>query len=321
MTTRPKLVWDSGWSFANNSGTRTPILSVPYSVLHFTLESHNVQNLWFFVWCNQILWQSITFSLIEDHLFIVCPLSLVMAPLTSNEMHEKMVIWWSKQHKTAAEIAGLASCFESTVYDVLRLHREYGQVTNLYAHPSRPHILQMADIEYIHSLWLANPALYLDELQEQLLSVRDVDVSLSTISHTIWGLALTHKHISKTAAERNELLRATWQAEYGDIPAKYFVWLDQSGVDDKTNQHTDGWAPLGHACVQHATFIRGQRYSVLPALSADGIIALDIFKGIRNISCTSSMKIWQVVYFQSHRATPWLNIHTGSSTLTIFWCM
>jgi len=45
MTTRPKLVWDSGWSFANNSGTRTPIFSVPYSVLHFTLELHNVQNL------------------------------------------------------------------------------------------------------------------------------------------------------------------------------------------------------------------------------------------------------------------------------------
>ena len=109
-----------------------------------------------------------------------------MAPLTSNEMREKMVIWQFKEHKTAAEIARLASCSESTVYDVLRLHREYGQVTNPYAHPrGHPRILQMADIEYIHSLVLANPSLYLDELQEQLLSVRDVDVSLSTISCTI----------------------------------------------------------------------------------------------------------------------------------------
>ena len=47
-----------------------------YSVLHFTLELHDAWNLWFFVWHNQILWQSITFSLIEDYLFIVWSLSL-----------------------------------------------------------------------------------------------------------------------------------------------------------------------------------------------------------------------------------------------------
>ena len=93
---------------------------------------------------------------------------------------------------------------------------------------------------------------------------------------------MTHKQISKTAAERNELLRATWQAEYGDIPAEYFVWLDESSVDDKTNQRNQGWADLGRACVRRATFIRGQRYSVLPALTADGFIALDIFKGSVN---------------------------------------
>ena len=70
--------------------------------------------------------------------------------------------------------------------------------------------------------------------------------------------------------------------EYGDIPAEYFVWLDELSVDDKTNQRTDGWAPLGHPCVHRATFIREQRYSVLPALTCEGIIALDIFEGSVN---------------------------------------
>lgn len=40
-----------------------------------------------------------------------------------------------------------------------------------------------------------------------------------------------------------------------------------------------GWAALGRACVRRDTFIRGQRYSVLPALTTNGIIALDIFEG------------------------------------------
>jgi hypothetical protein len=75
--------------------------------------------------------------------------------------------------------------------------------------------LGTTDINYIHSLLLANPALYLNELQEQLLAVHDADVSITTISRTLRNLSLSHKSISKTAAERNELLRATWQAEYG----------------------------------------------------------------------------------------------------------
>jgi hypothetical protein len=62
-------------------------------------------------------------------------------------------------------------------------------------------------------------------------------------------MAMTHKKQAKQASERNELLRATWQAQYGDIPAEYFVWLDESSVDDKTNQCMEGWAPLGLACV------------------------------------------------------------------------
>jgi hypothetical protein len=95
------------------------------------------------------------------------------------------------------------------------------------------------------SLLQANPALYLDELQEKLLSVHDVEVFISTLSQVMQGLVLTHKAQAKQAAERNELLRATWQAEYRDIPAEYFVWLDELSVDNKTNQRNGGWAPLG----------------------------------------------------------------------------
>ncbi|KAG1861280.1 hypothetical protein F4604DRAFT_1515028, partial [Suillus subluteus] len=85
-----------------------------------------------------------------------------------------------------------------------------------------------------------NPAMYLDELQEQLLTARNKDISLATISRATRRLGMTHKDISKTAAERNDLLRATWQAAYRDILAEYFVSLDESSIDDKTNQKMQG---------------------------------------------------------------------------------
>ena len=206
-----------------------------------------------------------------------------MAPFTTLEMCKAMVRWRFEEHMTALQISILAGCSERTVYKVLWLHRDYGQVTNPFTRSrGQPRVLENGDVEYIHALLQANPALYLDELQEQLFSVRDKDVSLASLCRAIWRRAMTHKWISKTAAERNELLRATWQAEYGDIPAEYFVWLDENSVDDRTNQRNWGWGDLGRACVRRATFIRGQRYSILPALTADGFVALDIFKGSVN---------------------------------------
>jgi hypothetical protein len=173
----------------------------------------------------------------------------------------------------------------------------------------------------MHALLQANPSLYLDELQEQLLVARDVDISIATISRTLRNLALSHKHITKKAAEHNKHLRSTWQAQWGHIPAEYFVWIDEADVDDKTNQCGNGWEQLGCACVQRATFIHGQKYSVLPALTSDGIIALDIFEGPVNKDrfldflerdLVSSDRHWSVPV-QTHLS------HTGSQVVSLPW--
>ena len=102
---------------------------------------------------------------------------------------------------------------------------------------------------------------------------------------------MSNKNVASAALERNELLWATWQAEHGDIPAEYCVWIDEAeycvwideaSVDDKTNQKERGWSPIGQACVCQETFIQGQRFSVLPALSSEGTVALDIVEGSGN---------------------------------------
>ena len=52
--------------------------------------------------------------------------------------------------------------------------------------------------------------LYLDEIQEQLLETHGVDVLIPTLSSTLRHLDTTHKNISKTALECDELVHATW---------------------------------------------------------------------------------------------------------------
>lgn len=124
--------------------------------------------------------------------------------------------------------------------------------------------------------------LHLEEIHQKLFEGRGVDVCIPTISRALRDLLITNKKVSYHALQRNELLRATWIGEYGDIPKEYIVWLDESGVDGQDYQRTHGWSELGLACVSRTTFLRGERFSMLPAVTCGGIIALDIFQGTLN---------------------------------------
>jgi len=206
-----------------------------------------------------------------------------MSPHLGEQLQERIIIWRFQERKTVAEIARLAGCTERNIYKILKLHRDFGHTRHPFARrPGRPRTLNQQDLAFVSSLLDANPSLFLDELQECLIESQDVEISIATLSRTLRRLALTHKHASKAASERDELLRATWLAEYGHFPKEYFVWIDESSIDNRTNQRPNGWAPFGRACVRRMSFICGQRFSILPALSVDGIIALDIFEGAVN---------------------------------------
>jgi hypothetical protein len=94
------------------------------------------------------------------------------------------------------------------------------------------------------------------------------------------NLQLTRKKLSKEAWERDDQLRTIWEAEMAQyVDPEVFIALDESAVDNRTTQRTHGRSLAGTPCVQRAAFIRGTRYSVLPALTTEGIVALDIFEG------------------------------------------
>src|SRR6266436_861518 len=124
--------------------------------------------------------------------------------------------------------------------------------------------------------------MFLDEIQEKVFQNREIFVSLATISRTLHQLTLSNKSITKESLERNELLRAVWMAEIGGFHKDQFIFLDEAGVDDHTGERRRGWSSVGSPCVMRAAFLRGQKYSILPALDSTGIIALDIFKGAVN---------------------------------------
>ena len=272
------------WRGAKHVHTKAGHYFLIYSVLHCCLHNKVPRIMFGFVCLLQTLLDCHASGPDLSILSICLSHPTFMAPQVSDEMRARIIVWHDEQHLSVQEITGLVGCCVQTVYIILSYHCDY----NTLRDPStcRPHgadhSLNMGDMNYISSLIDARPKIYLDEIQDELLNRRDVFISISTLSCTLHRLSMTHKHVANEALKRNELLRATWQAAYADIPAEYCVWLDKASVDDRTNQRTMGWAALGRACVCHAAFVRGQRYSVLPALTCEGMIALDIFEGSVN---------------------------------------
>lgn len=66
-------------------------------------------------------------------------------------------------------------------------------------------------------------------------------------------------------------------ADYTD--PEVFVALDESAVDGHTGQRRYGRSWIGNPCIRRMSFLRGIHYSILLALTTDGIIALDIVEG------------------------------------------
>jgi len=96
--------------------------------------------------------------------------------------------------------------------------------------------------------------------------------------------------------ERNADKRADYLYRIGLLyQAEQLVFVDKSSCDRRTTYRRKAWAIRGQRAVRKAFFIRGQRYvykntlsdwklilhrySVLPALSLDGILSVDIVEG------------------------------------------
>jgi len=60
------------------------------------------------------------------------------------------------------------------------------------------------------------------------------------------------------------------------------IFLDESAKDERTPCRQYGYSPRNKRAIKKVVYIRGTRYTILPAMSLDGIIALDIMQGSCN---------------------------------------
>jgi hypothetical protein len=89
--------------------------------------------------------------------------------------------------------------------------------------------------------------------------------------------------LEKSAKERSELLRADFIYNIGvEFRPEQLIFLDESSKDERTITRNFGYSFSNHIAAKKVVFVRGTRYTILPALTINGFIACDIIRD----SCT-----------------------------------
>jgi transposase len=204
-------------------------------------------------------------------------------PRHSQDLKARIPILFYEQHFTVKEICKILGIQKTLAYSSLMCFRMYGIAHNPHAirRTGRRRLLSSTDIKFVASLIGRRHTIYLDEIQNELHEHRKIHISVPTLCRTLRRLALTRKVVSARALERDDLLRSAFMNLIADeVPdPRMLMFIDEAARNRRTSQRSWGWALLGRECVQRWFFVRGERYSILPILTLDGIITYDIIPG------------------------------------------
>jgi transposase len=144
----------------------------------------------------------------------------------------------------------------------------------------RPKVLNPIAIEGLSDLLAESPGLYLDEIAEYLALYHDERLSITALHVNLTELGLTRKIMRRVALERDDALRAAWLEDtLLRYTADEMVFLDESSKDGRTVFRKYGRAPQGERAVIQESLDRGTRYSILPAITINGYIAVRVIEG------------------------------------------
>ena len=187
-----------------------------------------------------------------------------------------------RQGYNVKTICNLLGIKKTLVYRSLSCVRCHGVPYNPHGHQfGRCRALSHEDLKLIVALLNRRHCIYLDELQADVYNIRGTLLSQSTLMRTLHHLHYSHKCVTIRALERDDLMRSAFMNRIADeVPnPDMLIFIDESARNRRALARTKGWSLVGRRCVQRRHFIRGQRFSILPILTLDGIITYDIVPG------------------------------------------
>ena len=169
----------------------------------------------------------------------------------------------------------------SSFYQWKANRRDHGSVVPppSYAR-GRPRLIPPAVSEELYALLREDPTLYLDEIQEWLIIAHDIGIGKTALNDHLHDIGLSYKRLHKIAAERDQV---AWEAFHQHARenwvASQLVFVDETSADDRTIYRHYGRSVIGTAADVSQPFRRGDRWSIVAALTVDGYINMRAVQG------------------------------------------
>jgi transposase len=190
---------------------------------------------------------------------------------------KELALSLSLQGFSDSEVHQFTGISKRSVKHLRSTHRKTGAVSRKAITTGRPRTLTSMHRQFLCDCIERQPDSVLAELQTELREVCGVEVSIQTVSRSLQREGYTMKMITRPALERNELDRATFR----DIVNAHYrpeqlVFADESHFNRLTMRRPYAWSKRGERASQYEFQFRGAKYSILPAISIDGIIHLEV---------------------------------------------
>jgi transposase len=202
-------------------------------------------------------------------------------PKVSRDLKAQILILFHLQGFNVKEICGLLDIKKSLVYTLQYAHT-YGVLYKPYAYkPGQKQLLSQGDVNFIVALLNHRHCVYINEIQDQLSNECGVTISLLTLMHALRCLHYSCKGVSIRALERDKLLHSAFMNRIADemMNPNMLMFVDEAAHNKRMLERTKGWSLVEKQCVQRRFFGHGERFSILPILTLDGIITYDIVPG------------------------------------------
>ncbi|TFY62431.1 hypothetical protein EVG20_g6705 [Dentipellis fragilis] len=192
--------------------------------------------------------------------------------------HKEVALHMTAHGLPHKEIRRLTGISERSIRRLRHAFWQTGDVTRPPLVAGRHRILNAFDAHFLESCIERQPDSSLQELQRLLREVCHVEASLATIWRSLRCQGFSRKKVTRPAIERNERHRLAYRLLIGEqYQPDQLVFVDESHFNRLTLRRSYGWAPIGNRARRRDFFVRGKRYSILPAISLDGILHLDVF--------------------------------------------
>lgn len=198
----------------------------------------------------------------------------------SEDLRWRMVWQRKVQQLKLVEIAANLSVDTSTVQRIVSKFDATGQVSKK-TYSSKNAILKLSKPVQLTvlQLVLAKPDIYLWQIKQELKFFFDLDVCASSICKLLRKSNFSRKKLQLVAAQQDIEIRTQYTSDVSVYSQHNLIFLDETGCDRRDAIRKYGYGLRGKPSKCQKLLVRGERISVIAAMTSSCVLDIKIVKG------------------------------------------